>query len=160
MIRRLLSHLRRREFTQFLVDQRQQFLGRLGIAGFDGLQDAGNVGHKDKDTAANRVMPLAGRPRGGSTTLAISRRVEIPSFYDVTRGNADVCSASQLYESEFAVSQNKTFDNSRGSRFPNSCDSATLVLSDRSVASRNVGVVPAAVRDVRPLDPCWSFKKR
>ena len=32
LARFLLGHLRRCEFTQFLVNQRQQFLGRLGIA--------------------------------------------------------------------------------------------------------------------------------
>ena len=38
--RLLLGQLRRRQLPQFVVDQRQQLLGRRRIAGFDLRQDA------------------------------------------------------------------------------------------------------------------------
>src|SRR5439155_27256324 len=42
---RFLGHLVRGEFAQFLVNQRQQFVGSFWIAFFDGVEDAGDVAH-------------------------------------------------------------------------------------------------------------------
>ncbi len=41
----LLSQFGRREFPQFVIDQRQQLLRRRRIAGFNIRQDASYVGH-------------------------------------------------------------------------------------------------------------------
>jgi hypothetical protein len=40
---RFIGHARGRELAQLAIDQRQQFIGGLGIAVLDGLQNAGNV---------------------------------------------------------------------------------------------------------------------
>jgi hypothetical protein len=37
-----------RQFTQFLIDQREQFVGGLGIASLDGRQDARYIAHGSK----------------------------------------------------------------------------------------------------------------
>jgi hypothetical protein len=42
----LLGQLLGRQLAQLVVDQRQQLLGGLGVALFDGGQDAGNIGHR------------------------------------------------------------------------------------------------------------------
>ena len=41
----LARHLRRRDAAQLVVDQRQQLRRGVGIAGFDSVQDLGDIGH-------------------------------------------------------------------------------------------------------------------
>ena len=41
----LRGHPRGREFSQLVVDQRQQLIGRLAVALLDGREDAGDVAH-------------------------------------------------------------------------------------------------------------------
>ena len=41
----LLGHLRSRQPSQLVVNQRQKLLGRLRIALLDGTEDSGDVGH-------------------------------------------------------------------------------------------------------------------
>src|SRR6185503_2023659 len=43
----------RRHFAQFLVDEREQFLGSLDIAAFQGMQDASDLGHEQTILARN-----------------------------------------------------------------------------------------------------------
>jgi hypothetical protein len=38
-----MGHFRRRQFAQFAIDQRQQFLGGVRVAVLDGLKNAGDV---------------------------------------------------------------------------------------------------------------------
>ena len=50
LARRLLSHLRRRQLAQLLIDERQKFVGRVGIAGVNALEDDGQFAHARIDT--------------------------------------------------------------------------------------------------------------
>jgi hypothetical protein len=44
----LLGQLRRRQFAQLVVDERQELLGGVGVALFDGRQDARHIAHTCK----------------------------------------------------------------------------------------------------------------
>ena len=62
MPRLLLRDSSRREFSQLIVNQRQQLLGRPGIAGFNGGQDMSHVGHEPEHTArGSGSQPAGGR---------------------------------------------------------------------------------------------------
>ena len=57
LVGRFIRHARRRQFAQFAIDQRQQFIGGLGIAVFDGFKNAGNVAQPATITLFYKVAP-------------------------------------------------------------------------------------------------------
>ena len=46
----LLRELGGGEFSQLVIDERQELLGGVGIAGFDLREDAGDIGHGEQDS--------------------------------------------------------------------------------------------------------------
>jgi hypothetical protein len=57
LVGRFVGHFRRRQFAQFPIDQRQQFIGGFGVAMFDGLKNAGHVAQPATVTRILRVRP-------------------------------------------------------------------------------------------------------
>ena len=60
-----LGHFGRRELAEFIIDQREQFCGSLGIAMIDGFQDARDFAHARMDSstrAAKEARKQAGVP--------------------------------------------------------------------------------------------------
>src|SRR6266567_3934264 len=61
LARRLVSHLVRRQLAQLVIDQRQQFLGGLGIAGLGSLEYASRVAHALNETGAKYLPQKIGK---------------------------------------------------------------------------------------------------
>ena len=57
LVRRFVGHSRRRQFAQFAIDQRQQFIGGFGITVFDGLKYARDIAQSATITRCSGAAP-------------------------------------------------------------------------------------------------------
>ena len=57
LVGRFIRHARRRQLAQFAIDQRQQFIGGLRVAVFDGLKNAGDVAQPATITRFSGIAP-------------------------------------------------------------------------------------------------------
>ena len=74
LIGRFIRHARSRQLAQFAIDQRQQFIGGLGIALLDGLENAGDVAQSATITRSSGRAP--------ENWASVSRPVfSRPAFY-------------------------------------------------------------------------------
>jgi hypothetical protein len=82
MAGRFMGHLARGHAAQFMVHERQQFLGRFGVALFDGGENAGDVAHgrATRGSAASRWRTLSASP---SSKSAIDHTTQYPSKFPV-----------------------------------------------------------------------------
>src|SRR5207249_5756461 len=65
----LLSHFRRRQLAQFLIDQRQQFRGSFGITLLCAVENASDVAHVRRIAKEQGKLPdFRGERRGGCMT--------------------------------------------------------------------------------------------
>src|SRR5262245_47506851 len=71
--RLLLGQLLCRQLAQFVIDQRQQLSRGVGIAFFDGGQDAGHLAHGAEDN------PQTGGPQAGRGSASSSGAWSRPS---------------------------------------------------------------------------------
>ena len=79
LIGRFVGHARRSELAQFAIDQRQQFIGGLGIAVFDGFQNAGDVA---QPLTINRFSCIAPEKRDSCAIPDLHR-----AFHRLSRKN-------------------------------------------------------------------------
>src|ERR1039457_302079 len=57
LVGRFIGHARCREFAQFAINQREQFIGGLWVAVLDGFQNAGDVAQSATITRCPGVAP-------------------------------------------------------------------------------------------------------
>jgi len=78
----LVGHLQRRELAQLLIDQRQQFIGGMGVALLDAIEDAGHIAHADMKlncvgSAEKKVTATANYFVAAGLVSAVTRLLKI-----------------------------------------------------------------------------------